>query len=103
MKTEHACGRLGLQTLDEITWRAASRLVELGRPWALCVEPCGRVTLERPAHAHPDDLLGVFDAADGLLATSRRIRDELAEHVRQHGIPQAPSRRVTVNSRRRAA
>jgi len=100
---EHACGRIGQQTLDEITWRAASRLVELARPWALCVDPTGRVTLERPDHAHPDDLLGVFDADGGLLPTSRRVLDELRDWVRQHGIPQAPSRRVTVNSRRRAA
>lgn len=103
MKTEFACGRLGTQSVDDIAWRAASALVGRATPWAVCVAPEGRVTLERPSSAAESDLVGVFTAHDGLLGASRRIRDELVEWIRIHGLPPPGRRRVTVNARRRAA
>lgn len=102
MRMEHSCGRVGVQTIDEIAWRAAKLLIELERPWALTMDPEGKVMLERPNHAHPDDLLGVFDAADGLLAASRRVRDEVVEAVATRGV-RPMQRRVLQSMRPRRA
>ena len=102
MRMEHSCGRVGVQTLDEIAWRAAKHLTGLAKPWALTMDPEGLVLLERPKHVHPDDLLGVFDGADGLLGTSRRVLDELREAIRQRP-PREKSRRVLQSMRPRRA
>lgn len=102
MRMEHSCGRVGVQTLDEIAWRAANHLIELGRPWALTMDPEGLVLLERPNHAHPDDLLGVFDAGEGLLATSRRVMDEVREAIKARA-PRPKQRRVLAPQRPKRA
>lgn len=94
MRMEHTCGRVGTHTLDEIAHKAATLLLTLAKPWALTMDPEGLVLLERPKHAHPDDLLGVFDASGGLFATSRLVRDELREVVKQRPPRERAKRRV---------
>lgn len=98
MRTEHACGRIRVQTLDEIAWRAATHLTGLTKPWALTMDPEGLVQLERPDHAHPDDLLGVFDGRAGLFTVSRRVLEELREVMRTRP-PREKARRVVAPRR----
>lgn len=81
MKSEHPCGRIGVQTIDVIAHKAASLLVDFEQPWALTMDPHGLVQLERVKNAHPDDWLGTFTGDAGLFGTSRLIRDELIEAV----------------------
>lgn len=102
MRMEHSCGRVGVQTVDEIAHKAASLLLDFERPWALTMDPEGLVMLERPKHVNPDDLLGVFDGEAGLFGTSRLLRDEINEAIRVRP-PRTPHRRVLQRQRPKRA
>ncbi|MGY3265825.1 hypothetical protein [Lysobacter sp. HA35] len=103
MRTEHTCGRVGVHTLDEIAHKAATLLLEFKRPWALTMDPEGLVMLERPQHAHPDDLLGVFNGTAGLLGTSRLVLDEVRHAVKQRPPRERTQRRVLQSMRPKRA
>jgi hypothetical protein len=99
MRTEHSCGRYPEKTIDEIAHKAACLLLDHEKLWALTMDPEGLVQLERPKFAHPDDLLGVFDATHGLFGTSRLIRDELVAAIKARP-PRAKAPRRVLQSQR---
>ena len=88
--SEHACGRIGSVTASCAADRAAERIAALPTPRAVCPAPDGRVTVEWPDQALPDDLVGVYAPSLGRFELWRMIETDLYAALRERR--QAPRR-----------
>lgn len=85
-------GKIGRMSIDTIADRAAEQIM---RPRAtdktVCLDPDGRVTVERHCDAVPDDVVGVYNKTPGRLALWRQIGIDLRHEVglRAAGVPKA--------------
>lgn len=52
---------------------------------AVCVDPIGRITVEHPAQAVEEDLVGVFDPAAPLMELYRMVKDDLSAEAAGRG------------------
>jgi hypothetical protein len=95
MSIEQIVGRLGKQSASELADRAARVIVDAPRERALCLGPDGTVSIESVAQAIPDELVGVYTKAPGLLALWRQIYDDLRAAITERGI--GPHKRVRGN------
>lgn len=75
---EFLAGRIRTRKVTEIAERAATRIIDLAQPLAVCLDPDGRVTVEAPDEAAEDDIVGVYSADIGLVQLYRDVRDDLA-------------------------
>lgn len=79
MRSEDYVGSIGRTPLDVIVSSASHRIRHARTPRAVCVDPDGRVTVERYDHAVPGEVIGNFDRTLGWPELDKRIRDELLE------------------------
>lgn len=95
MSIEQTVGRLGKQSASEIADRAARIVMDAPKSRALCLAPDGTVSIESVAQAIPDELVGVYTKAPGLLALWRQMYDDLRAAITERGI--GPHRRTRGN------
>lgn len=86
MSRPYRAGRVGAAEIRAIADRAVLFLMERTKPFAVCVDPEGRVTVEPFADAVEEDVVGVYDRTPGLIALYRTVRDDLTLTVEQRGI-----------------
>lgn len=77
MSREEHVGKFGSTPVDAIAHKAAEKIRRAQGPRALCVDPAGRVTVERWDHAVTDEIIGHFDRSAGWPALELLVRDEL--------------------------
>ncbi|HEY1142277.1 MAG TPA: hypothetical protein VGE88_19040 [Lysobacter sp.] len=95
MSIEQVIGRLGKQSASELAGRAARIIVDAPRERAVCLAPDGTTSIESVAQAIPDELVGVYTKAPGLLALWRQIYDDLRAAITERGI--GPHKRTRGN------
>ncbi|NID14330.1 hypothetical protein [Luteibacter yeojuensis] len=101
--TEQVVGRIGKNTLSYCADRAAEAIMEFKTPRAVCLDPDGLVTVEFPAGAIPDEMVGVYTQELGRFALWRQIEDDLRECVRLRRIEGGAYQRHRVAPGRKAA
>lgn len=87
--SEFLAGRISSRKITDIAERAATRIVDLATPLAVCLDPEGRVTVEAPDDAAEDDIVGVYNASVGMLSLYKNVRDDLSEVARERAAPSA--------------
>lgn len=94
MNNDRPIGRLGRQSASEIADRAARIVVDASTPRALCLAPDGSVTVESVKQAIPDDIVGVYTGAPGLMGLWRLMYDDLRVAISERRIQAVPRLRV---------
>lgn len=80
---EYDAGSLRGKTILRIAESAACWLVTCDRLMAVCFSPTSRVTVEEPAEAVDEDVIGTYAPELGRLELYRRIRDDLRAAVNE--------------------
>ena len=70
-------GKLSVSPVEDIASKVAIAIRRARGPRAVCVDPQGRVTVERWADAVPADIVGHFDRSAGWPDLDLLVRDEL--------------------------
>lgn len=96
-------GALSNYTPARLADRAASHIVDLASPHAVCIDPRGRVTVEPYDRAVFEDVVGVYAPGSGLIAIYRAVAEDLAFAIERRGIVADTSHRRADAKMRRAA
>ncbi|GGA05930.1 hypothetical protein [Dyella caseinilytica] len=99
---EIKCGRIGANSVLDISQRVAMVIAEHGKPLAVCLAPSGHVTVESPRHALESDLVGVYrqPAANDPVATFHALLNEdILTAVEERKIRGGVGRRHIADSR----
>lgn len=99
--TELSCGRISRQSISQIADRAARLLMERRDAMALCCDLEGRVTLETPNDAVPDEIVGCYHRGIGLLALWKQMAIDLEVTQKERGAAKSSGRKRVYAGRRR--
>ena len=83
---EYRVGTLRTKPPMRLAEDCARWIVQCDGPMAVCADPKGVVTVERPEDAFDGDLLGVYAPELGRFELYRLIRDELREARKALGV-----------------
>ena len=74
---EYDAGSLHGKSVMRLAESAACWLVTCDRAMCVCLSPTSRVTVEEPAEAVDEDVIGTYSPELGRVELYRRIRDDL--------------------------
>mgnify|MGYP006894100037 CR=1 FL=1 len=101
---EYFAGSLHGKSVMRIAESAACWLVTCDRAMAVCLSPTSRVTVEEPAEAVDEDVIGTYSPELGRIELYRRIRDDLrCEIVDRQDNPESGQKTPPVRALEKAA
>ena len=80
---EYFAGSLHSKSTMRIAESAACWLVTCDRAMSVCLSPTSRVTVEEPAEAVDEDVIGTYSPELGRVELYKRIRDDLRFEIGQ--------------------